>query len=259
MPTRSFDQTRPYPAAVITLASPLSNRQEILFQTRYDVTGYNSILEELPDGTTNEVANVSKCSTLEWAIKSLTVSLYRDWSTSRARIVLTCNLPDASASIPTLPNVQPFRGGDYPFLTIDDEIRIYAGYIDSPLTPITTSLLDEVPFPLTDIQIETDDQGRVIQENVIPLEGVTQPSPNTSLVPIFWGFIDKIDYDGSSRASGHQIILSCRDRVRVMTDTTLISIPSLSGVFGNSSSKVLPNGALHEIVGDVARADLDLN
>lgn len=249
MPTRSFTTKKPYPAAVITLATPLSNRQEILFQTRYDVQGYNTILNELPDGTTNETINIEDCSTLEWAIKSLTVSLYRDWSTSRARIVLTCNLPNASAPIPSLPDVSPFRGGDYPFLTIDDEIRIYAGYIDSPTTPITTDLLDEVPFPLTDIQI--DEEGN---ETIVPLEQVKQPSNGTSLVPIFWGFIDKIDYDGSSRASGHQVIISCRDRVRVMTDTTLISIPSLSGVFGNSDSKVLPNGALHQIVSDVARA-----
>jgi len=250
MPTRSFTTQKPYPAAVITLATPLSNRQEILFQTRYDVAGYNTILKDLEEGQEG-IANeeITKCAALQWAIKSLSVSLFRDWSTSRARVVLTCNLPSASAPLPNLPDVSTFRGGDYPYLTIDDEIRIYAGYVDSPLTSITTDLLDEVPFPLTDTKI--DEEGN---ETIEDMEGVIQPTSGTSLVPIFWGFIDKIDYDGSSRASGHQIILSCRDRVRVMTDTTLISIPSLSGVFGNGDSKVLPNGALYQIVGDVARA-----
>ena len=248
---RTFHVEEPFPAACVTLATSETNRQEILFQTRYDVQGYNLIQKDLNDTNSYETeaekleeikTGVSQCSTLKWAIRNLTVSLFRDWSVSRARIVLTCNLPNINAPIPNLPDVSDFRGGLYPYLTVDDEIRIYAGYIDSPLTPITTDMLDEVPFPMQNEEGEN-------------MEGMVQPQLNTGkLVPIFWGFIDKVDFDGSARGTGFQVILSCRDRTRVLSDTTLISVPSLSGVFGEKGSKVTTNGALHTIVSDVAKA-----
>ena len=103
-------------------------------------------------------------------------------------------------------------------------------------------MLDEVPFPM-------------IKNNGEDMEQMIQPNLRTGkLVPIFWGFIDKLDFDGSARGTGFQVILSCRDRVRVLSDTTLISVPSLSGVFGDKGSKVSANGALHQIVSDVAKA-----
>jgi hypothetical protein len=248
---RTYTIEEPYPVAVVTLATSESNRQEVLFQTRYDVQGFNLMLKTAEDTQGYEteiekrqqIANgVAKCSTLDWAIKNLTVSLYRDWSMSKARIVLTCNLTSHNAPIPRLPNVSAFRGGDYPYLTADDEIRIYAGYIDSPTTAITTDMLDEVPFPMV------KDDGSL-------MDGMAQPNlTRGKLVPIFWGFIDKIDFDGSARGTGFQCVLSCRDRIRVLSDTTLISVPSISGVFGDQGSKVSANGALHQIVSDVAKA-----
>jgi len=248
---RTYTTQEPYPAAVVTLATAESNRQEILFQTRYDVQGFNLLLKtaEETGGYETEVEKrtriqqgLEKCSTLQWAIKNLTVSLFRDWSMSRARIVLTCNLPTHNAPIPRLPDVSEFRGGDYPYLTVDDEIRIYAGYVDSPTTPLTVDMLDEVPFPME-------------ENDGTPMENMIQPNLITGkLVPIFWGFIDKIDFDGSARGTGFQVILSCRDRVRVLSDTTLISVPSLSGVFGAQGGKISANGALHQIVSDVAKA-----
>jgi hypothetical protein len=248
---RTFTIEEPYPAAVITLATPESNRQEILFQTRYDVQGFNLIQKnvDIAQGFETELEKrkkiydgVSKCSTLSWAIKSLTVTNLRDWSTSTARVVLTCNLPSHNTPLPPMPDVSPFRGGDYPFLTCEDEIRIYAGYIDSPLTSITTEMLDEVPFPM-------------LNEDGTEMTGMIQPKlTQGKLIPIFWGFIDKIDFDGSSSGSGMQVILSARDRGRIMSDTTLISVPSLSGVFGDKGSEVMPNGSLHGIVSDVAKA-----
>lgn len=245
-----FSLNEPYPAAVVTLATAENNRQEILFQTRYDVQGFNLIQKNVEEaqGYETEVEKrklieqgVEKCQTLEWAIKGLSVSLYRDWSTSTARVVLTCNLNSANDALPLLPRVDKFRGGDYPYLTVDDEIRIYAGYIDSPLTSLTVDMLDEVPFPM-------------LNNDGTPMEGMIQPTPLGKLVPIFWGFIDKVDFDGSASASGCQVILSCRDRGRVLSDTTLISVPSISGVFGDKGSKVSANGALHGIVSDVAKA-----
>ena len=255
---RTFNLAEPFPAAVITLATPESNRQEILFQTRYDVEGFHLLQRSIEGAGTDTVIdssfeterekreqitnNLSSCTTLDWAIKSLTVSLFRDWSTSRARIVLTCKLPTINTPIPPLPDVSQFRDGDYPYLTIDDEIRIYAGYVDNPTTPLTTDLLDEIPFPL-------------VKNDGTNMEGVIQPNLTTGkLVPIFWGFIDKVDFDGSARGTGFQVILSCRDRTRVLSDTTLISVPSISGVFGDKGSRVSTNGALHQIVSDVAKA-----
>jgi hypothetical protein len=248
---RNYTTEEPYPAAVITLATPESNRQEILFQTRYDVQGFNLIQKtaDINSGFETEeekrikIQNgVEKCSTLDWAIKSLSVSLYRDWSTSNARIVLTCNLQSYNSKIPPLPDVSKFRGGSYPFLTCEDEIRIYAGYVDSPTTSITTDMLDEVPFPM-------------VKNNGDLMEDMVQPNLSQGkLVPIFWGFIDKIDFDGSSSGTGMQVILSCRDRGRVLSDTTLISVPSISGIFGDKGAKVSTNGTLHQVISDVAKA-----
>jgi hypothetical protein len=248
---RTYSIQEPYPAAVITLATPESNRQEILFQTRYDVQGFNLIQKNLDiaqgfeteeEKRTAIQQGVEKCSTLEWAIKSFTVSLYRDWSTSNARIVLTCNLKSHNSPMPRFPDVSKFRRGTYPYLTCDDEIRIYAGYVDSPTKQLTTDLLDEIPFPM-------------VNNDGSPMEGMIQPDLNKGkLVPIFWGFIDKIDFDGSAKGSGMQCILSCRDRGRVLSDTTLISVPSISGVFGDKGSSISTNGALHQIVSDVAKA-----
>lgn len=248
---RNYSIEEPYPAAVITLATSETNRQEILFQTRYDVQGFNLIQKgvDITQGFETEAEKraliengVEKCSTLDWAIKSFSVSLYRDWSTSNARIVLTCNLKSHNSPLPRLPDVSKFRGGAYPYLTCDDEIRIYAGYIDSPTTSITTDMLDEVPFPM-------------LNNDGTPMADMAQPNlTQGKLVPIFWGFIDKIDFDGSANGSGMQIILSCRDRGRVLSDTTLISVPSLSGVFGEKGGAVSANGALHQVVSDVAKA-----
>jgi len=248
---RTYTTQEPYPAAVVTLATPESNRQEVLFQTRYDVQGFNLLRQAAEESQGFETEfnkrekierGVAKCNTLEWAIKNLTVSLFRDWSISRARIVLTCNLTSHNAPIPRLPDVSKFRGGDYPYLTADDEIRIYTGYVDSPTTPITVDMLDEVPFPM-------------VKADGSPMDQMIQPNlRGGKLIPIFWGFIDKVDFDGSARGSGFQCILSCRDRVRTLSDTTLISVPSLSGVFGDKGSKTTVNGALHQIVSDVAKA-----
>ena len=249
---RYYSDREPIPAAVITLATQEDNKQHILFQTRYDVEGYYTVTGQNGESVQEEI---NPCpNTLEWAIKALSVSLFRDWSTCQARITLACNIPYANAPLPRLPRVDKFRGGQYPFLTVEDEIRIYAGYVSSPNEPISADMLDEVPFPQTEIAFQRDDGGqtrRVIQN----APGMTQPNLQSGkLVPIFWGFIDKIDFDGNAKGSGYQVILSCRDRTRVLTDTTLVAIPSLNGVFGTQGSAATPQGRLSSIISDVARA-----
>lgn len=251
---RYYTEAEPIPAAVITLATQEDNKQHILFQTRYDVEGFYTVTGEDVEENRTKYAGKPCPEKLEWAIKALSVSLFRDWSTSQARITLACNLPDASSRLPFLPRVDQFRGGQYPYLTIDDEIRIYAGYVASANEPIEADMLDDVPFPQRRIDFVTNNDGS--RERVlIEAEDLTQPNlTEGKLVPIFWGFIDKIDYDANAKGSGHQVILSCRDRVRVLTDTTLVAIPSLNGVFGKSGSQATPQGRLSAIVSDVAKA-----
>lgn len=272
---RIFSDDEPYPVACITLATQESTKQHILFQTRYKVEGAYDVVEDASLDKVVEVKTGRKfggtdrdCISLEWAIKALSVSIFRDWSFSRARVTLACELENAQELLPTLPNVSTIRGGQYPYLTVDDEIRIYVGYVKDPFIPITGDILDEIPFRIqtTEGKLRAGDipdsdrasgdtereegTGDVLEE----LQDLVQPDYSKKLIPIFWGFIDKIDYDGSSRGTGHQVILSCRDRVRVLADTTLLAVPALSGVFGNQRSKVLPDGALHKIVSDVAKS-----
>lgn len=251
---RYYTEAEPIPAAVITLATQEDNRQHILFQTRYDVEGFYTVAEESIEENRKKYETEACPEELKWAIKALSVSLFRDWSTSQARITLACNLAEASDRLPFLPRVDQFRGGQYPYLTIDDEIRIYAGYVSGANEPIDADMLDDVPFPQKRVDFVTNEQG-VRERVLINAEDMVQPNLSQGkLVPIFWGFIDKIDYDANAKGSGHQIILSCRDRVRVLTDTTLVAIPSLNGVFGKQGSQATPQGRLSAIVADVAKA-----
>ena len=189
------------PAAAITLATGNCNTQPILFTNHFGDTG------------TYEGCDGSKAQEvkLNWVIKDIEVSLTRDWGTSTAFIILACELPDRSMFLPPLPDVSFYRKGDYPYLCEEDEIRIYAGYVNSTTTPITADLLDELPFDYIDIETNT------------------QKKHNRSkpLAPIFWGFIDKIEYLGSP--TEEKLVLSCRDRTRVFADTRIVSLQAFQG------------------------------
>ena len=187
---------------VITLATHDNNNQPILF------------------------SNICETSST-WLIKNLSISLFRDWSISECRVVLTTNLDSANSAIPPLPNVYKYRSGKNPYLTIEDEIRIYAGYVDN---------YNRLPDLLGEIPVDIDDE--------------IKADPNKPLVPVFWGFIDKIDFDGSNRGNGNQIILSCRDRMKVLNDTTLINVPSIASNFqgGQISTTV---GGIAEVLSDI--------
>ena len=189
------------PAAAITLATGSCNSQPILFTSHFGDTGEY----EGCKGDKNQKVK------LEWTIRDIEVNLTRDWGTSQAFISLTCSLPDKSMRLPSLPDVSFYRGGDYPFLCEEDEIRIYAGYVDSTNTPITSDLLDELPFDYVDIETKL----------------AKKHNRDKPLAPIFWGFIDNIEYTGSSMGEG--LILSCRDRTRVFADTRIVSLQAFQG------------------------------
>ena len=200
------------PAAAITLATANSNIQPILFTNHFGDKG----TYENEDKKTQEVE-------LKWVIKDITVTLTRDWGTSAAVIVLTCELPDNAMFPPQLPDVHLYRGGKYPYLCEEDEIRIYAGYVESSTTPITADLLDEVPFDFEDIETQ-----------------VTQShNRNKPLCPIFWGFIDTLKYSGNS--NGVTLTIQCRDRTRIFSDTRIVSLKAFQGKT-NSDTKVTIQG-----------------
>lgn len=188
------------PAAAITLATGNSNTQPILFTNHFGDKG----TYENSEGQTKDVE-------LKWVIKDITVTLTRDWDISQAQIVLTCELPDKSMREPPLPDVSIYRGGDNPYLGKEDEIRIYAGYVESSTTPITADLLDEIPFDFTDIKTQ------VKQSH----------NKNKPLCPIFWGFIDTMKY--SDTPTGSTLTIQCRDRVRVFADTRIVSLVAFQG------------------------------
>ncbi len=246
---KTYKPQESIPVAVVTLATALSGQQHIILQSRYDVQGYYSLKKNLnvsnadKETTEKQVDKIietqltkSNCDNLTWAIKNCNISLLRDWGTSHALITLITNLPSYDSEIPPLPRVDMIRGGNYPYLTCEDEIRIYMGYIDSPLTPITGDMLDELPININDDY---------------------KHNPNKPLAPVFWGFIDKIDFDASSKGKGVSYIISCRDRTRIFADTRITSIPSLAGVLNsnsNNNQSANPNGAPWQIIKDIAKS-----
>lgn len=191
------------PAAAVTYAGGNTDDQPILFTTQFGHQGEYS-LKTQSGGRPN-----TGSFKLEWVIRSVSVVLDRsNWGVSTANISLTINLPDSTDEIISLPDLTDIRGGNYGPLTVEDEIRIYAGYVKDTFTPITGAMLDEAPIDYEDIE-----------------GGVTKQDPKKPLAPIFWGFIDKIDLEADAR--GIQILISCRDRGRVFADTKVIGIPSV--------------------------------
>jgi hypothetical protein len=220
------DQTR-LPAAAITYAGMNNAIQPILFTTQY---GYKDNFWDMDrlsklypkSDWTNIDSMIDR--PLCWVIKSVKVTTVRDWSVSTAQIILTINLPEVSDRVPNLPDLSSYRGGNYPYLTYEDEIRIYAGWIDGPTTPICADLLDQYPIDLCPEGLGNDSNGNPIcapEGEYIFKTDHTRP-----LAPIFWGFIDTVNVIVDK---GVQCILHCRDRARIFSDTKIISIPSLQG------------------------------
>lgn len=230
---KTYHPNETVPAAAITLAthSSSTDRQPILFTTQ---EGYRGDFKSFLDNESVEDSTYR----LRWVIRSVTINLVRDWSTSTFEVVLSCELPENTKrmDIPKLPYVKGYRGGSYPYLDKEDEIRIYMGYINSAKTPITADLLDRYPFNLPNQSISSD--------------------PKKPLCPVFWGFIDKIDFIGDRL--GAQLVISGRDRARVFQDTRVLSVSSLNGsaiTTRNEDGDVqVVQGLRSKILLDVARA-----
>ena len=170
------------PAAVITLATAVSDIQPILFGTQICATDINKS---------------------RWTVRAVDVIINADnWNINRARVTLT--VPDAPGLLPALPDVSKYRGGRYPYLSEEDEIRIYMGMVGSDKQVLDISNLSDIPFPIpyTDMK---------------PKEGAT-------LFPVFWGFIEKVEVTADAN-TGVQVVLSCQDRMRLLHNTRVLSNP----------------------------------
>ena len=228
------------PAAAITYAGSMSGNQPILFTTQYGHTDTGVG----PDGKKDDkYAN----RPLEWAINYIKVTLVRDWSSSIANIMLTSSIPSNTCDCPPLPNLSKIRGGNYPYLTVEDEIRIYMGFIGAVGQPITADMLDEIPVDLCPEGLECG----------IPSGESFKQDPNKPLCPVFWGFIDNISVSADIK-SGYKVLIQCRDRTRVFSDTKIISIPALQGrsksLAGKGAKTGLADGKRENILIQVARA-----
>jgi hypothetical protein len=73
--------------------------------------------------------------------------------------------------------------------------------------------------------------------------------PN-KIAPIFWGFIDSVDFISNSNA-GVQIIYNLRDRSRILADTKLVTLPFLGT---DANNKNTFEGLKHKTVESVYRA-----
>lgn len=237
------------PAAAVTYAGGYTANQPIILTTQYGCNGFYDISSArfipregpkdpnapVVDSTTdaNKPKQLRVDTTLQWVISAIDVLQTRDWSTSEARISVTTNQPDPLGKLPKLPDLSPFRKGNRKSIGTEDEIRIYLGYI--PIgTSVGPDLLDEYPFSFTN------------------LEGVTHNSTKP-LKPVFWGFIDKVDHVASA-GGGSRIIFSCRDRSRIFADTRIISIPSLQGSLGPTTSSGFARGERGQILMDIANS-----
>ncbi len=242
-----FTKRAPIPAYVVTYAGAPSSKQPILFTSQSGQVGIN------PDGEPYK---------LNWVITSVTTTIVRDWSVSRADIILTAPVSSNQCLEPALPDLSKFRGGNNPYLTVEDEIRIYAGYISENQT-LSAELLDETPIDLCPMCLEQD------PEDPTPVCGPfgnynIKQSDTKPLCPIFWGFIDTINVD-SSPTKGLRMVIQARDRVRVFSDTNIIAIPALEGRLvdsetgggywqKNGNTKGLASGRREDVLMQVARA-----
>ena len=70
------------------------------------------------------------------------------------------------------------------------------------------------------------------------------------IAPIFWGFIDSVDFISNSNA-GVQIIYNLRDRSRILADTKLVTLPFLGT---DANNKNTFEGLKHKTIESVYRA-----
>jgi len=260
------------PAVAITYAGALSSYQPIVFtsQLGFEDTGNlkspdGSVIQKAVsnDSNLNLPTDSFKGRKLRWVINYMQINLVRDWPTSMANIVLIPNVPDKECPIPQLPYLGNIRGGNNPYLMSDDEIRIYMGYLSSAVAPITRDMLDEHPIDLCPQYTEDSSVGFQCTPYFHTPPGFKQ-TPSKPLCPVFWGFIDNINFQ-ADESSGYKLVIQCRDRTRVFADTKIIAVPSLQGRlvdtsdnswFGSKDKSGLASGRREDILIQVARASV---
>ena len=239
------------PAAVITFAGAMSKYQPMILATQRFNPKYEDPKKDIGKnfGNKNFIPPVT-VDEPQWLIKSLEVNLQRDWNTSEANIKLAFDLPEGGlvTHIPKLPNLSSYRGGNDPYLGREDEIRIYAGYIPGETYQIQASDLCDTPLDPQHLAVELDftDPG-----DLTKFRDLFGYNAEACLVPIFWGFIDQVEIEGSDK--GIQLILSCRDRMRVFNDTRILSLnsPGTTGSkIGASVVATTAQGEVESLTGD---------
>jgi len=155
-----------------------------------------------------------------WIIKSVDVRIQTDWMVANAQIVLVPSNPNLGL-LPLLPDVSSLRGGKKKTLDKDDEIRIFLGWIQNTEEKITKDSLTDSPVNILDSKLFPESFINKIKEKI----SNNDSSGSSKLSPVFWGFIDKLEL--VDRGTGPQLIISCRDRMRVLADTRMLSIPTV--------------------------------
>jgi hypothetical protein len=224
----------PIPAAVVTLASGKDQRQcaqPIIFSTLPGAAPYSN--------------------TAPWMIKSVDVTLLRDWNCGQFSLLLAIPMGEKLGAVPKMPDVSQWRGpknskDGYVYLSPEDEIRIYMGYVPPGTAEITYDMLDSVPFTVMAHDTYTGDQVGKTQSPAI------NSSPDKPLAPVFWGFIDRIDYMMDEK--GIQCFIQGRDRVRALMDTKILNIDAFTGTGDIAEAGGSKTGRREQILLDVANA-----
>jgi hypothetical protein len=107
---------------------------------------------------------------------------------------------------------------------------------------------EELLKALQDRLVTINNSIQVIQRKAGVKDKTYFADPN-KIAPIFWGFIDSVDFISNSNA-GVQIIYNLRDRSRILADTKLVTLPFL----GADANKNTFEGLKHKTVESVYRA-----
>ena len=108
---------------------------------------------------------------------------------------------------------------------------------------------EELLKALQDRLVVINNSIQVIQRKAGVKDKTYTADPN-KIAPIFWGFIDSVDFISNSNA-GVQIIYNLRDRSRILADTKLVTLPFLGT---DANNKNTFEGLKHKTVESVYRA-----
>jgi hypothetical protein len=105
-------------------------------------------------------------------------------------------------------------------------------------------------FRLLELELAATNNLIQITQRKAGVETKTYKADPNKIAPIFWGFIDSVDFISNSNA-GVQIIYNLRDRSRILADTKLVTLPFLGT---DASNKNTFEGLKHKTIESVYRA-----